>query len=120
MARVRELSGADDELKNDLSRSFQSGHINFLLGAGASYPAYSLRWTSRTGDQRSSTGWGRRNRWPPSLWNCSPPCRDRPIACCSTRRSLVHSVRAGAQTFSSRAHPGLQLAQPSGPCVGIR
>lgn len=43
MARRCDLSDKSlDELKQDLSRSFQSGHINYLLGAGASYPAVPL------------------------------------------------------------------------------
>lgn len=39
MARVRLLPLDNDSLKGDLSLLFQSGHINFLIGAGASSPA---------------------------------------------------------------------------------
>lgn len=44
MARVYELGPAPDTdpVTKDLTRSLQSGNINFLLGAGASYPAIPL------------------------------------------------------------------------------
>jgi hypothetical protein len=44
MARIHELlsNPANDPLVKDLTRSFQSGHLNILLGAGASYPAIPL------------------------------------------------------------------------------
>lgn len=42
MARINELGAANEALTRDLSRSFQSAHINFMLGSGASYPAVPL------------------------------------------------------------------------------
>jgi len=42
MPRIHELGATDDALSKDLSRSFQSGHINFLIGSGASQPAIPL------------------------------------------------------------------------------
>jgi hypothetical protein len=42
MARIQELGATNDGLSKDLSRSFQSAHINFLIGSGASYPAIPL------------------------------------------------------------------------------
>jgi hypothetical protein len=43
MARVFEVGDPiNDPVVKDLTRSFQSGNINFLLGAGASYPAIPL------------------------------------------------------------------------------
>ncbi len=39
MARVYTLTDANDDLKRALTRSLQSGHINCLIGAGASFPA---------------------------------------------------------------------------------
>src|SRR5688572_4419475 len=40
MAQI--LQADSEQLIKDLTRSFQSGHINFLLGAGASVPALPL------------------------------------------------------------------------------
>src|SRR4051794_5596921 len=40
MAQI--LQADSEQLIKDLTRSFQSGHINFLLGAGASFPAIPL------------------------------------------------------------------------------
>jgi len=42
MARIQELGATNDGLSKDLSRSFQSAHINFLIGSGASHPAIPL------------------------------------------------------------------------------
>jgi hypothetical protein len=42
MARIYELGAANERLIQDLSRSFQSAHINFLVGSGASHPAVPL------------------------------------------------------------------------------
>ena len=42
MARIQELGATNDALSKDLSRSFQSAHINFLIGSGASHPAIPL------------------------------------------------------------------------------
>ena len=44
MAQIYELLGdpADDPVVKSLTRSLQSGHINLLLGAGASHPAIPL------------------------------------------------------------------------------
>lgn len=39
MGRVLSLGAADDAIRKTLARSFQSGHINFLIGSGASLPA---------------------------------------------------------------------------------
>jgi hypothetical protein len=39
MARVLTLNTSDPEFSKLLGRSFQSGHINFLIGSGASAPA---------------------------------------------------------------------------------
>jgi hypothetical protein len=39
MARVHTLSASTDEVQTALARAFQSGHINFLIGSGASCPA---------------------------------------------------------------------------------
>jgi hypothetical protein len=39
MARITTLDGVDKDLRKNLARTFQSGHINFLLGSGASLPA---------------------------------------------------------------------------------
>lgn len=39
MARVHTLTDASDDLKRTLTRSLQSAHINYLIGAGASSPA---------------------------------------------------------------------------------
>lgn len=41
MARVINANDMGEELRKRLLRSFQSGHINFLLGSGASQPAIS-------------------------------------------------------------------------------
>lgn len=41
MARIINASNMGEELRKRLLRSFQSGHINFLLGSGASQPAIS-------------------------------------------------------------------------------
>lgn len=42
MARVHNLTAPNDDLKRSLTRSLQSAHINYLLGAGASFPAVPL------------------------------------------------------------------------------
>lgn len=42
MARIQELGATNEGLSKDLSRSFQSAHINFLIGSGASHPAIPL------------------------------------------------------------------------------
>lgn len=42
MARIHEIGAVNGDLARDLSRSFQSAHINFLLGSGASHPAIPL------------------------------------------------------------------------------
>lgn len=42
MARIHELDATNDGLSRDLSRSFQSAHLKFLLGSGASHPAIPL------------------------------------------------------------------------------
>jgi hypothetical protein len=42
MARIQEVGATNDALSKDLSRSFQSAHINFLIGSGASHPAIPL------------------------------------------------------------------------------
>lgn len=39
MARVHTLTDSNDDLKRMLTRSLQSAHINYLIGAGASFPA---------------------------------------------------------------------------------
>jgi SIR2-like domain len=39
MARVFDLANEAEDISKNLARSFQSGHINFLIGSGASYPA---------------------------------------------------------------------------------
>lgn len=39
MARILNLQGMDKDICKALARSFQSGHVNFLIGSGASYPA---------------------------------------------------------------------------------
>lgn len=39
MARVFDLKESGDEIVKSLSRAFQSGYINFLIGSGASLPA---------------------------------------------------------------------------------
>ena len=39
MARIIELDKPDDEIGKTLSRSFQSAHVSFLIGSGASQPA---------------------------------------------------------------------------------
>ncbi len=39
MARVLNLEGMRQQICENLSRSFQSGHVNFLIGSGASFPA---------------------------------------------------------------------------------
>ena len=39
MARIFDLQTQDEEIRKALARGFQSGHVNFLLGSGASLPA---------------------------------------------------------------------------------
>jgi hypothetical protein len=39
MAHVFDLAAQADDLSKILARSFQSGHVNFLIGSGASFPA---------------------------------------------------------------------------------
>lgn len=39
MARTLNLQGMDKDIRKSLARSFQSGHVNFLIGSGASHPA---------------------------------------------------------------------------------
>lgn len=39
MARVHTLTDSNDDLRRTLTRSLQSAHINYLIGAGASFPA---------------------------------------------------------------------------------
>lgn len=39
MARTLELRSVDRDTRKALARSFQSGHVNFLIGSGASFPA---------------------------------------------------------------------------------
>jgi hypothetical protein len=39
MARTHTLTDSNDDLKRTLTRSLQSAHINYLIGAGASFPA---------------------------------------------------------------------------------
>lgn len=39
MARIYDLDSAGENVCKDLARSFQSAHLNFLLGSGASLPA---------------------------------------------------------------------------------
>ena len=39
MARVFDLAAQAEDVSKMLARSFQSGHINFLIGSGASFPA---------------------------------------------------------------------------------
>jgi hypothetical protein len=41
MARVHTLSASSEDVQTALARAFQSGHINFLIGSGASCPAIS-------------------------------------------------------------------------------
>lgn len=42
MARILEIGAENEAFAKDLSRSFQSAHVNFLIGAGASHPAIPL------------------------------------------------------------------------------
>jgi len=42
MARVIQIEETSDELKKSLARCFQSAHINFLIGSGASRPAIEI------------------------------------------------------------------------------
>jgi hypothetical protein len=42
MARTLDLSTLADDIRKRLLRSFQSGHVNFLLGSGASQPAIAI------------------------------------------------------------------------------
>jgi len=42
MARIVTLDGNNKEFQKALARSFQSGHVNFLFGSGASQPAISI------------------------------------------------------------------------------
>jgi hypothetical protein len=39
MARLYTLTSSNDEIKKAITRSLQSAHINYLIGAGASFPA---------------------------------------------------------------------------------
>lgn len=39
MTRIVELASSSEDIQKSLARSFQSGHINFLIGSGASFPA---------------------------------------------------------------------------------
>lgn len=39
MARVFDLAAQADDISKILARSLQSGHVNFLIGSGASFPA---------------------------------------------------------------------------------
>ena len=39
MAQIHNLHEAGEDIRKALARSFQSGHVNFLLGSGASAPA---------------------------------------------------------------------------------
>src|ERR1700687_4623905 len=39
MARTLDLGALDKDVAKSLARSFQSGHVNFLIGSGASIPA---------------------------------------------------------------------------------
>jgi hypothetical protein len=39
MARIHTLTDSNEEIKRALTRSLQSAHINYLIGAGASFPA---------------------------------------------------------------------------------
>ena len=39
MARVYTLTDSNEDIKRALTRSLQSAHINYLIGAGASCPA---------------------------------------------------------------------------------
>ena len=39
MARVFDLAAQAEDISKNLARLFQSGHVNFLIGSGASYPA---------------------------------------------------------------------------------
>lgn len=39
MARIFTLTPKNDDIKNTLTRCLQSAHINYLIGAGASFPA---------------------------------------------------------------------------------
>jgi len=42
MARVLDIVASSKEIRKSLARLFQSGHVNFLLGSGASLPAISI------------------------------------------------------------------------------
>jgi hypothetical protein len=42
MARIYTLNDSNEEVKRALTRSLQSAHINYLIGAGASFPAVSV------------------------------------------------------------------------------
>ena len=39
MARVFNLDTATEDIHKNLTRSFRSANVNFLIGSGASYPA---------------------------------------------------------------------------------
>ena len=39
MARIHTLNDSNEDIKRALTRSLQSAHINYLIGAGASFPA---------------------------------------------------------------------------------
>src|SRR4051812_24144276 len=39
MARLYTLTSSNDEIKKAITRGLQSAHINYLIGAGASFPA---------------------------------------------------------------------------------
>ena len=39
MARVFDLAAEAEDISKNLARAFQSGHVNFLIGSGASFPA---------------------------------------------------------------------------------
>lgn len=39
MARVLNLDTVGEDIRKSLARSFESGHVNFIIGSGASYPA---------------------------------------------------------------------------------
>jgi hypothetical protein len=42
MARIYNIDASLDDVTRDLTRALQSGHLNFMIGSGASYPAIPL------------------------------------------------------------------------------
>ena len=80
MARIQELGATNDDLSKDLSRSFQSAHINFLIGSGASIPPFPLAGEVEQEIEAFQEAGNLQEAARRIYAACSGACKDRPTA----------------------------------------